>query len=40
MDDCQFKIGNDVLISWGCQFIVNNSHSIVSADNNQNLNAT
>ena len=25
-------IGDDVLISWGCQFIDNNSHSIVSAD--------
>ena len=25
-------IGNDVLISWGCQFIDNNSHSLVSAD--------
>ena len=25
-------IGNDVLISWGCQFIDNNSHSLVSTD--------
>lgn len=30
-------IGDDVLISWGCQFIDNSSHSLVSAEKAKEL---
>lgn len=35
---CEIKFGNDILVSWGCTFIDNNAHSILSEDRINDVN--